>query len=102
MVFRQSKILALPSAWAPSLITAAARQPARDAPGSGGLPAPQFLKFVPNLMGEAGYYTTNHKGDYNIVGMKYDQQGKRGGDTPWRSRPDKSQPFFSKIDFGIP
>lgn len=55
---------------------------------------------VPNLMGEAGYYTTNHKGDYNIVGMKYDRQGKKGGDTPWRNRPNKSQPFFSKIDFG--
>lgn len=67
---------------------------------SGGLPAPAFLKFVPNLMGEAGYYTTNQKGDYNVVGMKYDRQGKKGGDTPWRSRPDKSQPFFSKIDFG--
>lgn len=66
---------------------------------SGGLPAPAFLKFVPNLMGEAGYYTTNQKGDYNVVGMKYDRQGKKGGDTPWRSRPDKSQPFFSKIDF---
>ena len=66
---------------------------------SGGLPAPAFLKFVPNLMGEAGYYTTNQKGDYNVVGMKYALQGKKGGDTPWRSRPDKSQPFFSKIDF---
>lgn len=66
---------------------------------SGGLPAPAFLKFVPNLMGEAGYYTTNQKGDYNVVGMKYARQGKKGGDSPWRSRPDKSQPFFSKIDF---
>ena len=44
---------------------------------SGGLPAPTFLKFVPNLMGEAGYYTTNQKSDYNIVGMKYDRQGKK-------------------------
>ena len=67
---------------------------------SGGVPAPAFLKFVPNLMSDVGYYTTNHKGDYNIVGMKYDKQAKKGGDTPWRSRPDKSQPFFSKIDFG--
>ena len=23
---------------------------------SGGIPAPKFLKFVPNLMGEAGYF----------------------------------------------
>ncbi|MDG2127719.1 MAG: sulfatase-like hydrolase/transferase [Fuerstiella sp.] len=67
---------------------------------SGGVPAPAILKFVPNLMSDAGYYTTNHKGDYNIVGMKYDRQGKKGGDTPWRSRPDKSQLFFSKVDFG--
>lgn len=67
---------------------------------SGGVPAPAFLQFVPNLMSGAGYYTTNHKGDYNIVGMKYDRQGKKSGDTPWRRRPDKSQPFFSKLDFG--
>ena len=67
---------------------------------SGGIRAPEFLKFVPNLMREAGYYTTNQKGDFNIVGMTYDKQGKKGGDTPWRSRPDKSQPFFSKVDFG--
>lgn len=70
---------------------------------SGGVPAPEFLKFVPNLMGEAGYYTTNRKGDFNIVGMVYDKQGKkkRGGvDAPWRNRPDPNQPFFSKVDFG--
>ncbi|MCP4782997.1 MAG: sulfatase-like hydrolase/transferase [Fuerstiella sp.] len=69
---------------------------------SGGVPAPAFLKFVPNLMSEAGYYTTNRKGDYNIVGMVYDKQGKKkgGDDAPWRSRPDKSQSFFSKVDFG--
>jgi len=65
---------------------------------SGGIQAPGFLKFVPNLMGEAGYYTTNWKADFNIVGMKYDQSGKGG--AHWRSRPDKNQPFFSKFDFG--
>ena len=67
---------------------------------SDGVPAPAFLKFVPNLMSEAGYYTTNHKGDFNIVGATYHQQGKKAGDTMWRDRPDKSQPFFSKVDFG--
>jgi len=69
---------------------------------SGGVPAPPFLKFVPNLMSDAGYYTTNRKGDYNIVGMKYDGQGRKGDaiPAPWRSRPDRSQPFFSKLDFG--
>ena len=68
---------------------------------SGGVQAPEFLKFIPNLMGEAGYYTTNQKGDFNIVGMVYDKQGKKkGGDAaPWRSRPDPTQPFFSKVDF---
>jgi len=65
---------------------------------SGGIRAPEFLKFIPNLMGEAGYYTTNWKGDFNIVGMEYDESGK--GKAHWRSRPDKSQPFFSKFDFG--
>jgi N-sulfoglucosamine sulfohydrolase len=69
---------------------------------SGGVPAPAFLNFVPNLMSDAGYFTTNRKGDYNIVGMKYDSRGRKGDDTPvpWRSRTDKSQPFFSKLDFG--
>jgi uncharacterized sulfatase len=71
---------------------------------SGGIRAPRFLKFVPNLMGEAGYFTTNYKGDFNIVGMKYDQPRK--GKAPWRSRPAPStgsgqaQPFFCKVDFG--
>ncbi len=67
---------------------------------SPGVPAPVFIKFVPNLMSEAGYYTTNQKGDFNIVGMQYDKRGNKGDDAPWRSRPDKDQPFFSKVDFG--
>ena len=67
---------------------------------SGGIRAPEFLEFIPNLMSEAGYYTTNQKRDFNIVGMQYDKRGKIGDDTPWRSRPDKDQPFFSKVDFG--
>ena len=69
---------------------------------SGGIPAPNFLKFVPNLMGDAGYYTTNRKGDFNIVGMKYSSQAKKksGVHSPWRSRPEKNQPFFCKLDFG--
>ena len=37
---------------------------------SGGIRGPEFLKFIPNLMSEDGYYTTNQKGDFNIVGMK--------------------------------
>ena len=48
---------------------------------SGGVQAPEFFKFIPNLMGEAGYYTTNQKGDFNIVGMVYDKQGKKN----WRN-----------------
>lgn len=67
---------------------------------SPGVPAPVFIKFVPNLMSEAGYYTTNQKGDFNIVGMQYDKWGNKGDEAPWRSRPDKDQPFFSKVDFG--
>ena len=62
---------------------------------SGGIRGPEFLKFIPNLMSEDGYYTTNQKGDFNIVGMKYDKRGNKGDDAPWRSRPDKDQPFFS-------
>lgn len=61
---------------------------------------PAFLKMVPNRMRKAGYYATNQKADFNIGGMRYDKSGKKGGDAPWRSRPDKHQPFFSKLDFG--
>jgi len=34
--------------------------------------------------------------------MKYNSRGRKGDDTPvpWRSRTDKRQPFFSKLDFG--
>lgn len=62
--------------------------------------APAFLEMIPNQMCKAGYYATNQKGDFNIRGMTYDKSGKKGGDAPWRSRPDKNQPFFSKVDFG--
>ena len=61
---------------------------------------PDFLKMIPNRMRAAGYYATNQKSDFNIGGMKYDRTGKKGGTAPWRSRPDKNQPFFSKMDFG--
>ena len=59
---------------------------------------PAFLKMIPNQMREAGYYTTNNaKTDYNIGGAAWNQGGKK---AHWRNRPDKSQPFFAKFDFG--
>ena len=59
---------------------------------------PAFVEMIPNRMRKAGYWASNWKGDFNIRGMTYDQQGK--AKAHWRNRPDKSQPFFSKFDFG--
>ena len=58
---------------------------------------PAFLEMIPNQLGEAGYFTTNNKQDYNIGGAKWHA---RKGKAHWRYRPDKKQPFFSKFDLG--
>ena len=54
---------------------------------------PEFSKMLPNLLREAGYYTSNNKKrDYNMGGDAWhDSSGK----AHWRNRPDKSQPFFA-------
>ena len=57
---------------------------------------PAFLKMVPNIMREAGYYTTNWKKDYNIGGDNW-HVSRKG--AHWRTRKDKTHPFFSKFDF---
>ena len=58
---------------------------------------PAFVKMLPNLMGEAGYYTTNNsKKDYNIGGDRWHQSSKG---AHWRKRPQKDQPFFSVFNF---
>jgi len=58
---------------------------------------PAFLKMIPNQMGEAGYFTANAKGDYNIGGAKWQARSKG---PVWRKRKDPKQPFFVKFDFG--
>ena len=59
---------------------------------------PTFVKMLPNLMSESGYYTSNNaKKDYNIRG---DQWHESSSQAHWRNRPDKEQPFFSVFNFG--
>ena len=58
---------------------------------------PAFVKMLPNLMGEAGYYTTNnYKKDYNIGGDRWHESSKK---AHWRNRPDKEQPFFAVFNY---
>jgi N-sulfoglucosamine sulfohydrolase len=59
---------------------------------------PAFLKMIPNLMREAGYFTTNNKTDYNIQGAQW-HKSKSKDMEGWRHRTDRSQPFFCKFDF---
>lgn len=59
---------------------------------------PAFVKMLPNLMSEAGYYTTNNaKQDYNIGGVRWHESSKK---AHWRNRPKKDQPFFAVFNFG--
>ena len=59
---------------------------------------PAFVKMLPNLMSDAGYYTTNNaKQDYNIGGVRWHETSKK---AHWRNRPDKDQPFFAVFNFG--
>lgn len=60
---------------------------------------PAFLKMVPNLLAEAGYFTANAKADYNIGGAKWHAKIK-GANPIWRKRKDSNQPFYAKFDFG--
>ena len=59
---------------------------------------PAFVEMLPNLMREAGYYTSNNaKKDYNIGGDRWHESSKK---AHWRNRPDKEQPFFAVFNFG--
>ena len=54
---------------------------------------PEFLKMLPNLLREAGYYTSNNsKRDYNMAGDDWHDSGNR---AHWRNRPFRDQPFFA-------
>ena len=59
---------------------------------------PAFVKMLPNLLSEAGYYTTNNaKKDYNIGGDRWNESSQK---AHYRNRPDKNQPFFAVFNFG--
>jgi len=63
---------------------------------------PAFVKMLPNLMREAGYYTSNNaKKDYNIGGDRWHASSKK---AHWRNRPDQAgqggQPFFAVFNYG--
>ena len=58
---------------------------------------PAFLKLIPEIMRDAGYYTCNNpKLDYNSRKQPWDDSSTT---AHWRNRPDKKQPFFAKFDF---
>ncbi len=57
---------------------------------------PDFLKMIPTIMRQAGYYTCNNaKMDYNLSTNPWDQCSRK---AHWRNRPDKDQPFLAKFD----
>ncbi|MCH2124244.1 MAG: sulfatase-like hydrolase/transferase [Pirellulaceae bacterium] len=59
---------------------------------------PAFVKMLPNLLREAGYYTTNNaKKDYNIAGDRWHESSKQ---AHWRNRRDSRQPFFAVFNYG--
>ena len=59
---------------------------------------PKFLKMLPDLLREAGYYTTNNaKQDYNMAGAAWHESSRK---AHWRNRPDKEQPFFAVFNLG--
>jgi len=59
---------------------------------------PNFLKMLPNLLRQAGYFTSNNaKEDYNIRVTSWHESSHK---AHWRKRPDKEQPFFAVFNFG--
>ena len=59
---------------------------------------PAFSKMLPNVLREAGYYTTNSaKRDYNMGG---DDWHESSSEAHWRNRREKDQPFFAVFNFG--
>ena len=62
-----------------------------------GVRPPKFLKMLPNLLRESGYYTSNNaKQDYNMGGAAWHESSRK---AHWRNRPDKEQPFFAVFNF---
>ncbi len=58
---------------------------------------PEFLKMLPNLLSQGGYYTSNNsKRDYNMACSDWDESSNG---AHWRNRPDEEQPFFAVFNF---
>ena len=58
---------------------------------------PEFSEMLPNLLREAGYYTSNNrKRDYNMAG---DEWHESSGQAHWRNRPNAGAPFFAVFNF---
>jgi N-sulfoglucosamine sulfohydrolase len=63
------------------------------------IPVPEGMKILPELLREAGYYTSNNvKTDYNFdPAGRWDESSSQ---AHWRKRPD-GKPFFSVFNFMI-
>ncbi|EPR71476.1 Choline-sulfatase [Cyclobacterium qasimii M12-11B] len=63
------------------------------------IPVPEQLKILPEVLREAGYYTSNNvKTDYNFSHEgRWDESSK---EAHWRNRPE-GKPFFSVFNFMI-
>ncbi|MDO6437448.1 sulfatase-like hydrolase/transferase [Cyclobacterium sp. 1_MG-2023] len=63
------------------------------------IPVPEPMKILPEVMREAGYYTSNNvKTDYNFSHEgRWDESSK---EAHWRNRPE-GKPFFSVFNFMI-
>ncbi|WP_339716572.1 sulfatase family protein [Cyclobacterium amurskyense] len=63
------------------------------------IPVPESMKILPEVMREAGYYTSNNvKTDYNFSHEgRWDDSSK---EAHWRNRPE-GKPFFSVFNFMI-
>jgi len=62
---------------------------------------PFYVKAFPEYLRAAGYYTTNRaKTDYQF-GVPFTIWDDLGRDAHWRTRADKSQPFFSVFNIEV-
>lgn len=66
-----------------------------------GVKLPNGMKLYPQVLREAGYFTTNNsKTDYNFANGDAGWN-ENGGKAHWRNRPDDSTPFFSIFNFTV-
>ena len=72
-----------------------------ELPGPSLAVPPFYVKAFPEYLRAAGYYTTNRaKTDYQF-GVPFTIWDNLGRDAHWRSRPDRSQPFFSVFNLEV-